>query len=706
MMRKILDRIAIKLVLWLVFFSVILTVVTTLGQVYIDYRQDRKKIAASLDSVAWQQVPGVAESVLAGDSETVNSLLVNLVRSTGVAYAAVIVDDKIQWQQGSPLAGRGLSSKYPLLAPLGENPPIGSLEVAADTKPMWHDLTVRFIRIIAGNGIKIFLIAGFTLLMFQYLVTRHLESLAQQIHRLDFSKPSTPLRLDRKSRTDYDELDQVVSGLNTMQERARQAYESLARNEQRLLLFFDSTEEAIIGVDRDRVCTFANDACLRMLGLTDYEDVIGKSLHELFVHSAKKKSTEAGEECLVRRVIDQGQALQCDDGFITIPGGRSLFIALRVYPVFKNGSVSGALLFANDNSEKRKLLRERELLSEAIEQVPVMIMIADADNALQYVNAWVERLTGYSRAELVGGPATFLEDLSATGKEKLAAVETRLKAGKQWEGMLETQSKHGQPLKFFSVISPVFDDRNRMVNTISVSREVSYEVALHNELVHAKKMEAVGRLSSSFAHEFGNPLFGVRSVLRDISDRIALTEEDKSLLELAYQECERMRRMVREFQLVYRESTSLDELQSINRIMVGVLEDAGPLMALHKVSYINKMIEETSEVVASKAKLSLVLKNIVVNAIEAMSSTGGILQIGSALQEDFLVLSIGDGGAGIKKEYQELIFEPFFSTKPVVEGAGLGLSVAYGTMRNLGGMITFASEEGEGTCFNIHIPLA
>ena len=706
MIRKVFDRIATRLVLWLLFFSLLLTVISAFGQVYLDYRYDTKRIASSLDSIAWGQLSNVAEGVLAGDTQTVNSLLQKLVGTSGIAYAAVIVNEKVAWQRGHSIKSKKVCSRYQLFANIGENPPVGTLEVVADTKPMLHDLTIRFIQMLVTNGINIFLMAGFTFLMFQYLVTRHLESLAQQINRLDLSRPGNPLALERKSRKKCDELDQVVFGLNAMQERARQAYESLARNEQRLLLFFDSTEEAIIGVDRHAVCSFANDACLKMLGLVEYEKVIGKGLHELFVHSPERKKMEVSEECIVCKVMEQGRALQSDDGFITIPGGNSLFCAVRVYPVFKGGNVSGALVFINDNSEKRQLLRDRELLSEAIEQVPVMIMIADSDNFIKYANAGGERLTGYSRKELIGKSIFFLREISGQGRERINAIETSLKAGKQWEGIIETESKYGKPLKFFSVISPVFDDRNRRVNTIVVSREVSYEIALHNEMVNAKKMEAVRRLSSSFAHEFGNPLFGVRSVLRDFADRMELTKEDKMLVELASRECERMRKMVREFQLLYREAASLDEVQSIKKIVTNVLNDAGPLMAMHKVTSLLRLIEETNEIVTNTTMLSVVFRNIVVNAIEAMSSNGGVLQVDSVLQDDYLILSVGDGGEGIKKEYQELIFEPFFSTKPVVEGAGLGLSVAYGTMKSLGGTITFATVEGRGTLFNIHIPLA
>lgn len=580
-----------------------------------------------------------------------------------------------------------------------------SLEVMADIKPVWQQLTNRFVKMLVTNGIKIFLIAGFVLLMFQYLVTRHLESLAQQIKCLDFSKPYSPLRLERKGVLKHYEFDQVVSGLNTMQEKAREAYELLARNEQRLLLFFDSTEEAIIGVDRDGVCLFANDACLGILGLGEYEAIIGKELHELFVHSRDQVIGELANECIVFQSMDEGRALQCESGFLAAPAGRTLFVSLRSYPIFKEGDVSGAIVFMKDNSETRQLRRERQLLSEAIRQTPLMIVIADSDNLVQYVNPESERLTGFSKQELIGQSISQLNELSMDRETKLADIKDMLKKGKRWEGIVEICSKWGTPLKFFSVISPVFDNNNRVVNSVAVSREVSSEIALQDELVNAKKMEAVGRLSASFAHEFGNPLFGVRSVLRDIYDRIEFSEEDRRLLELAYSECERMREMVCEFQQLYRDTTGGKELQCIDTIIRKTLNDVDLLLQSTKVALFVDLSEEVCKIFVFKNKLSLVLRNIVVNAIESMAATGGRLEIVARMKDKSLVVSIGDTGVGIRTEHLELIFEPFFSTKPAVEGAGLGLSVAYGTMKSLGGTITFVSEEGRGTSFNVHLPI-
>jgi signal transduction histidine kinase len=290
------------------------------------------------------------------------------------------------------------------------------------------------------------------------------------------------------------------------------------------------------------------------------------------------------------------------------------------------------------------------------------------------------------------------------GAGNLVSAQDSLHKGQQWEGILDTQSKWGKPLKIFSVISPVFDDRNEVVNLVSVSREVSCEIALQNERINAKKMEAVNRLSASFAHEFGNPLFGVRSVLRDICDRVAFSTDDKYLLELALGECERMRSMIGEFQQLDRQVPASEKLVAITRIISAVLKDVEPLLIAYKIDAFCEFPENTHRIIGNESKLSLAVRNIVVNGIESMAKSGGVLRICTALDGEFLRVSITDSGEGIKKDHQEFIFEPFFSTKPEVEGKGLGLSVAYGAIKGLGGSLTFATEEGKGTVFTINYP--
>ncbi len=87
-----------------------------------------------------------------------------------------------------------------------------------------------------------------------------------------------------------------------------------------------------------------------------------------------------------------------------------------------------------------------------------------------------------------------------------------------------------------------------------------------------------------------------------------------------------------------------------------------------------------------------------------MTPGGGTIRIRADRGENRIDVCIGDSGGGIEKENRELIFEPFFSIKPQVEGTGLGLTVAYSIIRGLGGDISFTSEVGTGTIFCVHLP--
>ncbi len=304
MFQMKINRIALNLVLRLVFVSSVLTIVGTPGQLYHDYRNDLSRLKASLETVTSPKVEDISQGVLAGDSFSVNSILDTLLEHSDLAYAAVIVDGEVTWKRGEVVDRKHVGATFHLTGSEGTVGLPGRLEVMADARPIWQQLTHRFTEMLITNGIKMYIIATFMFLMFQYLVTRHLEPLAEQIRHLDFSKPFSPLRLERKRVRKQDELEQVVCGLNAMQEIAHNAYESLAKIKKRLLLFFDSTEEAIFGADRHGVCSFANDACLALLGLDDYKEIVGKELQEVFVHSGSENDDEFNKNGFISRTIN------------------------------------------------------------------------------------------------------------------------------------------------------------------------------------------------------------------------------------------------------------------------------------------------------------------------------------------------------------------------------------------------------------------
>lgn len=707
MNRKNADKIVRRLVLWLVFFSTLLAILGTVTQTYLDYRKDLNRVSASLEHLTFPHISQVSRSLETGNITSLAATLENLLLHNELVYAMVVAGGTVVWQDGEKPAGRVLSASFPLVSPGGGGvvPDTGSLEVFADIEPIKRQVTTRFAQTLLGDLIKVVLIAGFVYLVFQYSVTRHLVSLAAQVRQLDCTSPHIPLHLNRRTSDGRDELDQVVSAINAKCRSARQRYKTLAREEQQLRLFLDSTEEAIIGVDRFGACSFANDACLRLLGLNNVGPILYATFQDLIRYSCPGANKELTGESLILQCMEESRALRCEDGTIVCNDGKTLPISLRCYPVYADRAVSGAVIFMKDTAEKRQLRREWTLLSEAVRQIPVMIVIADSSTHIEFVNASVEKLTGFGGKELLGQPVLRFREMIVASTTRLNQIKATLQSEKQWEGELEFRTRWGGSIQVYSIVSAVLDEHGDVKHFISFSREICYEVALQKELVNAKKMEAVGRLSAKFAHEFGNPLFGVRSVLKDFCNRTDLTTEDSRLLYLAHQECERMRVMIREFQQLYQDSTGAEEIVTLADIIRKVLQNIKQLMEGLQVQCSVELTEESRFRILHKNKLFLVLRNIIVNAVEAMAQTGGRLEISDREKGGVLIVSITDEGRGIKKEHQELIFEPFFSTKSEVEGAGLGLSFAYGTMTSIGGNITFSSTEGEGTEFLVYIPL-
>ncbi|WP_458778228.1 two-component system sensor histidine kinase NtrB [Desulforhopalus sp. 52FAK] len=698
------NKIAGTLVFWLVVVSSSLTLIGTATELYFDYQAYLNRLSQRVGEVTEHQLPEIQRFIAAGDAESVGNVLQKMLGVAPIAYAAVIVENEVTWEKGNRGSRYEVVASQPFWVNQQKVQNAAVLKVATDISPVRDYIYQKFLHSLVTNGIKIFLIAAFVFLMFQFLVTRHLQDIARQIQGQDITKSTEPIVLERRDSYQGDELDQVVTDLNVMREKAHDALTMLEKNEERLLLFFDSTEEAIVGVSRDGNCSFVNDSCMEMLGLVDYETVIGKPLSALFVHKEFNSDMTSSESEVISSSMEFSCSTHSDEGYLNLPSKTLIPVSLRSYPVFQDGEVSGAIIFIKNNSEKRQLMHERELLSQAVEQSPVMIVIADDQNAIEYVNPGTVRWSGYSKYELLGNSLFSFVTLSPEATLTVQQLEQQLKNGQKWEGVIRTNSKWGASVSVYCVISPVFDLSHRIINTIAVCKEVSYEAALQDELLNSKKMEAVGRLSASFAHEFGNPLFGVRSVIKDISERLQLSPEDAHLLQLANVECDKMRNMVREFQDVYLESTSDEVYVGINSIVEDVLREYDLLFTSEKIQCDVELQPELEGYRVSKNKLTLVVRNIISNSVDAMLQRGGELKVTGRLAGEYINLCICDNGSGIKSELQELVFEPFFSTKPEVEGAGLGLSVAYGTMTSLGGTITFSSVPGRGACFSVQIP--
>jgi PAS domain S-box-containing protein len=350
------------------------------------------------------------------------------------------------------------------------------------------------------------------------------------------------------------------------------------------------------------------------------------------------------------------------------------------------------------------MIREKNLLSHAVSHSPLLVIISDDQGLVEYVNPGFEKLTGYSQKEVTGKKTYFLGHHKRNRRVHQRIRESLLR-GKKWQGVYYVRAANGNEYCFDSLVSPVFNSQGDIVNIIALCVDITQKVDLQNQLLHAQKMEAVGRLSASFAHEFGNPLLGVRSVIKDISERIAMGESDKHLLDLAYSECERMKALIRDFQRFQSSSSDAKQRQDIHAILDNVLFFYKKHFEKNNIQLEKHYQPDLPLLLLSKNQIAQVFLNLIINAVDAMKEEGGILEVSTSCRNDQVHVNLRDSGTGIADSEKDLIFEPFYTTKSEIQGSGLGLSVSYGIIAGHGGKISVVSSINEGSTFTIQFPV-
>ena len=228
------------------------------------------------------------------------------------------------------------------------------------------------------------------------------------------------------------------------------------------------------------------------------------------------------------------------------------------------------------------------------------------------------------------------------------------------------------------------------------------------QLIQAEKLNAIGQLAASIAHEINNPLAGALVYSKLLSKKVGSDSFDKgealsnlSKIESAVSHCSRLVRGLLDFS---RQSEPLLQPVVLSSVIDQSISLVGHQAEMKKVEVTREEASSLPMVMADAGQLQQVIINLVVNAIQAMPD-GGKLTIRTSLGDGgYIQVSVQDTGCGIPPENLDKLFTPFFTTKEEVKGVGLGLAVSYGIIERHGGRIEVQSEVGQGSTFTVHLP--
>ncbi|MBI4831763.1 MAG: PAS domain S-box protein, partial [Candidatus Lindowbacteria bacterium] len=346
-----------------------------------------------------------------------------------------------------------------------------------------------------------------------------------------------------------------------------------------------------------------------------------------------------------------------------------------------------------------------------------------AEGTIQYVNPAFETVTGYTREGVIGQNPRLLKsgEQDEVFYQKLWETIT---SGKTWEGRFVNKKKDGARYTEDATISPVHGNDGAITNYVAVKRDMTEHLRLHDEkeklqaqLVQAQKMESVGRLAGGVAHDFNNMLTAIlgysalelEKAQPDSSLHNSLTEIQKA--------AQRSADLTRQLLAFARKQTVSPEVLDLNDAVSGMLKMLRRLIG-EDIDLAWMPGHDLWKVRIDPSQVDQILANLTVNARDAIAGVGKLtIDTANAVFDEpycadragfipgeYAQLAVSDDGAGMSKDILEHIFAPFFTTKGVGKGTGLGLATVYGIVKQNDGFINVYSEPGQGTTFKIYLP--
>jgi PAS domain S-box-containing protein len=377
-----------------------------------------------------------------------------------------------------------------------------------------------------------------------------------------------------------------------------------------------------------------------------------------------------------------------------------------------------------------KLKESKAWLSTTLRSIGDAVIVNDTKGNITFINSVAETFTGWSQEEVVGKPLTdiykIINEQTREHIEKSFAKAIRNGSVVGLENNTILITKDGKEIPIDYSVSAIRDEKENVTGIVLVFRDISERkhaekerIKLQEQLHQSQKMEAIGTLAGGIAHDLNNLL----TVILGYSE---LAMDNAPELSPVRQDLEEIKKAGIRSQDVVKQLLSFSSKTVIKRKHVKISPVIEECLKFLRSSIptnikIHTTIQDESIVVlADPTQIHQVIMNLCTNAAHAMSENGGVMEVSLSViefgknktiqnvelnQGQYLKITVSDTGYGIAKENLDKIFDPYFTTKEVGKGSGIGLSVVQRIIMDHHGSISVDSEYGKRTTFNLFLPV-
>ena len=478
---------------------------------------------------------------------------------------------------------------------------------------------------------------------------------------------------------------------------------ALRKNEARFTELFETLQEGIYIVTPEGNILDANPALVRMLGYDSKEELLNKTVPEIFPERATRKS--------IKEEVDRRSMLEGREITLLRKDGAPI-ICLNTAAAVRDATgkpvrYQGSLMDMSHRREiERRLHQQQEFARRLVDNFPDLILVLDTSSNYTFVGPRSKEILGYEPGEIQTmdfGHCSHPEDIPA-----IKTLFDDIVAHRQNFASLEIRVRHklGEWRRIRFNFSPLFDEAGEIEGVVLSGRDVTDLKRLEEQLIQAEKLAAMGQMLAGVAHELNNPLTAILGVTELLREKDGVEENTKRQLDLTHRQARRAARIVQNLLEFSRPASPQKRPLDLNSIVERTLQ-------LHEHSLRRNNIEVDFRpksglpaVIGDANQLIQVLLNLVTNAEQAIREVreSGRIQILITRTANRISVTVQDDGVGVKPEALPRIFDPFYTTKRPGGGTGLGLSICMSIIREHGGTIEANALPAGGSAFTVYLP--